>query len=120
MNFIAWTTVAPPVAAGALAAGAAAPPPPPSEKAVGDWLTGGPATDVPPWPSYDFLQLLSGKAIEMVPAREGTTSEEAPMEIKENMAAASGIEGDRSKFGDASREGNGANKHVQKNITNLW
>ena len=92
MNFIAWTTVAPPVAAGAAAraAGAAAPPPPPSEKAVGDWLTGGWAGDAPPWPSYDFLQLLSGKAIEMVPAREGTTSEEAPMERKENMASCFG------------------------------
>jgi hypothetical protein len=91
MNFIAWTTVAPPVAAGAAAraAGAAPPPPPPSVKAVGDALTAGPAA-TPPLPSYDFLQLLSGKAIETVPAREGTTSEEAPMEIKENMAA-SGI-----------------------------
>ena len=94
MNFIAWTTVTPPVAAAgaaARAAGAAPPPPPPSENAVGDWLTGGP-TGGSPLPSYAFLQLLSGKAIETVPAREGTTSEEAPKEMRESMTRIEGWE----------------------------
>ena len=89
MNFIAWTTVTAPVAAAGAAAratGAAPPPPPPSEKAVGAWLTGGP-TGGSPLPSYVFLQLLSGKAIETVPAREGTTSEEAPKEIRDSIFA---------------------------------
>ena len=75
MNFIAWTTVAEPegaAAAGAARAAGAEPPPPPREKAVGLWLTAGP-TGGSPLPSYAFRQLLSGNAIEMVPARDGTT-----------------------------------------------
>ena len=107
MNFIAWTTVTAPVAAAAGAARAAGaappPPPPPKEKAVGDWLTGG-AMDEPPLPSYAFRQLLSGKAIETVPARDGTTSPWPAMEMKESIWLREERENERGCKSDAKGE----------------